>query len=60
MKLDDRGKPIQDEEELELGDNCIIVPQTVPGLPGAAADSGAEGNVDKKPTRGRKKNRGRK
>ncbi|MFM9195143.1 MAG: hypothetical protein ACKOWG_05275, partial [Planctomycetia bacterium] len=35
VKLDDRGRPIQDEEELELGDNCIIVPQAVPG--GAAA-----------------------
>jgi DNA topoisomerase-6 subunit B len=34
VKLDDRGKPIEDEEELELGDNCIIVP---PAVPGAAA-----------------------
>ncbi|MFM8292195.1 MAG: hypothetical protein ACKOC4_10910 [Planctomycetia bacterium] len=32
MKLDDRGRPIQDEEDLELGDNCIIVPQVVPGM----------------------------
>jgi DNA topoisomerase-6 subunit B len=58
VKLDDRGKPIQDEEELELGDNCIIVPQTVPGLPGvaaAAAESAAGGDDDDKPTRGRKK-----
>ena len=58
VKLDDRGKPIQDEEELELGDNCIIVPQTVPGLPGvaaAAAESAAGGDDDEKPTRGRKK-----
>ncbi len=63
VKLDDRGKPIVDEEELELGDNCIIVPQTVPGLSGAAADSEAEGDADEKPTRGRKKKtaaRGRK
>lgn len=30
VKLDDRGKPIIDEEELELGENCIIVPQNVP------------------------------
>ena len=38
MKLDDRGRPIEDEEELELGDNCIIVPQVIPGQaePGAA------------------------
>ena len=58
VKLDDRGKPIQDEEELELGDNCIIVPQTVPGLPGvaaAAAESAAGGDDHEKPTRGRKK-----
>ena len=63
VKLDDRGKPIVDEEELELGDNCTIVPQTVPGLSGAAADSEAEGDADEKPTRGRKKKtaaRGRK
>jgi DNA topoisomerase-6 subunit B len=32
VKLDDRGRPVQDEEELELGDNCIIVPQVVPGM----------------------------
>jgi DNA topoisomerase-6 subunit B len=32
VKLDDRGRPIQDEEDLELGDNCIIVPQVVPGM----------------------------
>ncbi len=31
VKLDDRGRPIEDEEELELGDNCIIVPQKLPG-----------------------------
>jgi DNA topoisomerase-6 subunit B len=31
VKLDDRGRPIQDEEELELGDNCIIVPPVIPG-----------------------------
>jgi hypothetical protein len=55
VKLDDRGKPIVDEEELELGDNCIIVPQTLPGLPGAAADSDAEEAGEKKAGRGRKK-----
>ena len=37
VKLDDRGKPIEDEEELELGDNCIIVPPTVPGATAADA-----------------------
>jgi hypothetical protein len=34
VKLDDRGRPIQDEEELELGENCIIVPQVIPGQAG--------------------------
>ncbi len=55
VKLDDRGKPIQDEEELELGDNCIIVPQTVPGLAAAAAETDAEEVGEKKAGRGRKK-----
>jgi DNA topoisomerase-6 subunit B len=37
VKLDDRGRPIeQDEEDLELGDNCIIVPQVIPGQPAVA------------------------
>jgi len=54
VKLDDRGKPIVDEEELELGDNCIIVPQAVPGLP-AAAGPAVEADAGEKPSRGRKK-----
>jgi DNA topoisomerase VI subunit B len=54
VKLDDRGKPIVDEEELELGDNCIIVPQTVPGLP-AAAGPAVEADAGEKASRGRKK-----
>jgi hypothetical protein len=37
VKLDDRGRPIQDEEDLELGDNCIIVPQVIPGVAEGAA-----------------------
>jgi len=41
VKLDDRGRPIQEEEDLELGENCIIVPQGIPGQADAtAADSG--------------------
>ena len=55
VKLDDRGKPIVDEEELELGDNCIIVSQQAAGLPAVAVDAAAEGDADEKPTRGRKK-----
>jgi DNA topoisomerase-6 subunit B len=42
VKLDDRGRPIQEqEEELELGDNCIIVPQVVPGMAETPADDAA-------------------
>jgi DNA topoisomerase-6 subunit B len=37
VKLDDRGRPIQEEEELELGDNCIIVPPVIPGQTDADA-----------------------
>ena len=55
VKLDDRGKPIVDEEELELGDNCIIVSQQAAGLPAVAVDAAANGDADEKPTRGRKK-----
>jgi DNA topoisomerase VI subunit B len=40
VKLDDRGRPIQEEEDLELGDNCIIVPQVIPGQ--ADGDAAAE------------------
>jgi DNA topoisomerase-6 subunit B len=37
VKLDDRGRPIQDEDDLDLGDNCIIVPQVMPGQADADA-----------------------
>jgi len=40
VKLDDRGRPIEEEDDLELGDNCIIVPQVVPGT--AAEEPPAE------------------
>jgi DNA topoisomerase-6 subunit B len=53
VKLDDRGKPIQEEEDLELGDNCIIVPQTIPGAAAPAERPTAE--ADEKPARRRKK-----
>jgi DNA topoisomerase-6 subunit B len=36
VKLDDRGKPIE-EEDLDLGENCIIVSQEDPADPEAAA-----------------------
>jgi DNA topoisomerase-6 subunit B len=31
VKLDDRGRPIEESDELDLGDNCIIVSQEPPG-----------------------------
>ena len=57
VKLDDRGRPIQDEEDLELGDNCIIVPQAVPGA--TAAEPPAEPARQAKAKPGRKPRRKR-
>jgi DNA topoisomerase-6 subunit B len=48
VKLDDRGRPIQDEEELELGDNCIIVSQQAQPAEATVTAESAD-----KPTRGR-------
>jgi len=39
VKLDDRGRPIAEEEDLDFGDNCIIVAQGEVGLTPAAADA---------------------
>jgi len=50
VKLDDRGRPIQEEEDLELGDNCIIVPQVIPGQ----ADGDAAKPTKALTTKGRK------
>ena len=50
VKLDDRGRPIQDDEELELGDNCIIVPQAVPGGTATATATAATAATSEKPT----------
>ncbi len=38
VKLDDRGRPIQEEDDLDLGENCIIVPQAMPGSDEASAE----------------------
>jgi DNA topoisomerase VI subunit B len=54
VKLDDRGRPIQEEEDLELGDNCIIVPQVIPGQ--ADGDAAAE---PKPAAKGKGKGKGR-
>ena len=50
VKLDDRGRPIQEEEDLELGDNCIIVPQVMPGQ----ADGDASATKKEPRAKGRK------
>ena len=54
VKLDDRGRAIEEDEDLDLGENCIIVPQAVPGEtepPKPSADKAAE----KRPRRRKKR-----
>ena len=47
IKLDESGKPIEEQDEpMNLGDNVIIVPQTIPGLDTAAASGGDESSSD--------------
>ena len=47
IKLDESGKPIDEQDEpMNLGDNVIIVPQTIPGLDTAAASGGDESSSD--------------
>ncbi len=50
VKLDDRGKPIEEDDDLDLGENCIIVSQEVP----ATAEPSTETDA-KKPRRRRAK-----
>ncbi|MFM8707017.1 MAG: DNA topoisomerase VI subunit B, partial [Planctomycetia bacterium] len=57
VKLDDRGRPIQDEEELELGDNCIIVPQASPGGATVAVEPEPAAAAGRAKQRGRRKKR---
>jgi hypothetical protein len=42
VKLDDRGRPIEEEDDLELGDNCIIVTPTQPAAATAAPEATAK------------------
>ncbi len=49
VKLDDRGRPIEEQDELDLGENCIIVSQEPAAEPVAAAES-----ADAKPARKRR------
>jgi len=51
VKLDESGKPIEHDEPMDLGDNVIIVPPTVPGVdtspaPEPAADDSADTDED--------------
>ena len=63
VKLDESGKPIEHDEPMDLGDNVIIVPPTVPGVdtspaPEPAADDSADTDEDAAesvPVRRRKK-----
>ena len=58
VKLDDRGRPIEEQDDLDLGDNCIVVPQIVPGLATEPADETGPkkpAKTAKKPGRRRKK-----
>ncbi len=50
VKLDDRGRPIEEQDELDLGENCIIVSQEPAAEPAAAAADSA----DAKPARKRR------
>jgi DNA topoisomerase-6 subunit B len=56
VRLDDRGKPIEDEEDLELGDNCIIVP---PKILGGGDDAAASAAAEQGPASGRKRGKGK-
>ena len=49
VKLDDRGRPIEEEDDLELGENCIIVPQKPLG------GTEDEASAEQKPARGGRK-----
>lgn len=56
VKLDDRGRPIEEEDDLDLGDNCIIVSQTVPGET-ESADQESDDQAGKQPRRRKKRRR---
>ena len=60
VKLDDRGRPIEEEEDLELGDNCIIVPQKLPGEPSAEGEPADTTDTIEKKARRRAKSKAKK
>jgi hypothetical protein len=57
VKLDDRGRPIQEEDDLDLGDNCIIVPPALPGQ--AEGDTAAPPVAREETTGGRRRTSGK-
>ena len=39
VRLDDRGRPVEaEEDDLDLGENCIIIPPVMPGADGPVVD----------------------
>ncbi len=60
VKLDDRGRPIAEPDELDLGENCLIVAADAVGSPAdaGAADADADTTAADPPT-GRRQPRGR-
>ncbi|MFM7078015.1 MAG: ATP-binding protein, partial [Planctomycetaceae bacterium] len=60
VRYDDRGRPIVEEDELDLGKNCIIVAPGEVGLTQAAADA-VDDDISagrKPPTKGSRRKRG--
>jgi DNA topoisomerase-6 subunit B len=60
VKLDDRGRPIAEPDEIDLGENCLIVAADAVGSPAdaGAADADADTTAADPPT-GRRQPRGR-
>jgi len=48
VKLDDRGRPIEEQDDLDLGDNCIVVPQIVPVMAAQPAEEAGPAKPTKK------------
>jgi DNA topoisomerase-6 subunit B len=48
VKLDDRGRPIEEQDDLDLGDNCIVVPQIVPVMAAQPAEEAGQAKPTKK------------
>jgi hypothetical protein len=57
VKLDERGRPIEEEDDLDLGENCIIVQPTQPAAASATAEEDGEETSPKKRA---KRSRGKK